>query len=78
MMICVSIVELIWYTEKANREFSDFLLSIKSSDFSKYYETDSRGKSFSNLKNAFNIIIDEFQSTRVDREAHYTYLQTVI
>jgi len=73
-----SVIELIRYVEKANREFSDFLQAIRSEDFTRYDEDDKRGRSFSHLKQAFNAIIDEFQMARIDKEAHYIFLQTVV
>jgi two-component system, NtrC family, nitrogen regulation sensor histidine kinase NtrY len=78
LTVGVSVTELVFYVEKTNREFTDFLLSVKSADFSKYNTSDKRGKSFSEFKEALNIIIDEFQAARIDREAHYTFLQKIM
>lgn len=78
LLTAIVTAELIYYVEKTNRDFSDFLLSIKGSDFSKYSETDSRGSSFSRFRAASNTIIDAFQHVRIDREAHYTFLKTVV
>lgn len=64
LIISGAVTELILYVEKTNKEFSDFLLSIKSSDFLKYNEVDNRGKSFSKFKDAFNTIIEEFQDRK--------------
>ena len=74
----IVIVDLVLYVEKGNKEFTDFLLSIKNSDFSKYNAADKRGGSFVELKKAYNTIIDEFQSTRIDKESQYTFLQTAL
>ncbi|RYD57591.1 MAG: ATP-binding protein [Sphingobacteriales bacterium] len=76
LVICVA--ELIHYVEKTNRDFSDFLLSIKGSDFSKFSEEDSRGSSFSRFRAASNTIIDAFHDVRIDKEAHYTFLKAVV
>lgn len=73
-----SIVGLIRYIEKTNREFADFLTAIKNSDFSRLNPADKRGKSFTRLKEAQNSIIDEFQRIRIEREAHYFFLQKVV
>jgi signal transduction histidine kinase len=78
LLVVISAAELIHYVEKTNRDFSDFLLSIKGSDFSKYSEADSRGSSFSRFRAASNTIIDAFQHVRIDKEAHYTFLKTVV
>ena len=76
--ICFSVYELICYIENGNRNFSAFLLSIRSADFTRYSTADKRGKSFEELKEAFNIIVDQFQVARTDKEAQYTFLQAVI
>ncbi len=76
--IFASIAELVYYVESANRELSLFLLSIKSSDFSKLGVKDKRGRSFAELKKAFNIIMEEFQQVRIEREENYVYLQAIV
>lgn len=78
LVICGMVVEFIQYVEKTNREFSDFLLAIKSADFTKYSATDKRGRSFSEFRQALNVIIDEFQAARIEKEANYAFLQTVV
>jgi len=77
-IICFVVVSLLRYVERTNSEFSDFLQSIRSADFARYNEDDKRGTSFSALKQAFNTIVEEFQTTRIDKEAHYVFLQTVV
>lgn len=67
------VIELIFFVEKTNREFANFLLAIKHSDFSKYNEVDKRGRSFKFLKSAQNTIINKFQSIRIDNESHYFF-----
>lgn len=74
----LAIISLIRYVERTNREFADFLLSVKSSDFSRYQPTDKRGRSFSAFKEALNIITEEFQATRIDKETQYIFLQAVV
>jgi two-component system nitrogen regulation sensor histidine kinase NtrY len=76
--VCASVADLILYVERTNREFTLFLLSIKNSDFSAFQSRDKRGHSFTALKEAFNMIATEFQRVRIDREANYTYLQTMV
>jgi two-component system nitrogen regulation sensor histidine kinase NtrY len=73
-----AVVELISYVERANKEFTLFLLSIKNSDFSAFNTRDKRGRSFADLRGAFNTIATEFQRVRIDREANYQYLQTMV
>lgn len=70
--------DLIRYVEAGNRNFSNFLLSIRSSDFTKYNIEDKRGRAFTELNYAFNAIIEEFRNARIDKEAQYTFLQAAI
>jgi nitrogen fixation/metabolism regulation signal transduction histidine kinase len=69
---------LVSFVEKTNREFTAFLLAIKSADFSKHSTADKRGPSFIDLKKAMNIILEEFQMARTEKEAHFVYLQTAL
>jgi Signal transduction histidine kinase involved in nitrogen fixation and metabolism regulation len=78
LAICLAVYELIRYTEETNYSISSFLLSIRSGDFSKYETADNRGRSFAQLKEAYNTIIDEFQVARTEREAQYVFLQSII
>lgn len=71
-------IHLVFFIEKTNRDFTDFLLAIKNSDFGKHTVSNTNGKSFARLKSAQNMIIERFQQVRLDNEAHYFLLQTVV
>ncbi len=77
-IIAVAIAELIFYAEKTNREFTSFLQSIKSADFSKYNAIDERGQSFSQFKMALNVIVEQFQQARVEKEANFIFMEMVV
>lgn len=77
-IICIAIYELLRYIEDSNRNFSDFLLSIRSEDFTKQITNDKRGKSFEQLKDAFNTIIEEFHSIRIAKEEQFIFLQAIV
>ena len=70
--------ELIRYVEKTNRDLKGFLLSIKYQDFTNTFSSSRRGKSFTELHDAFDIVTKEFQNLRAEKESHYLYLQNVI
>ncbi|MFC2121052.1 PAS domain-containing sensor histidine kinase [Bacteroidota bacterium] len=78
VFIIFSLIELIRYVEKVNRELAKFLFSIKHKDFTNTYSIKDEGKSFSVLKDAFSEIIGEFQNVRIEKEVHYQYLNSVI
>lgn len=78
LVALVLVIELIHFIETINRELGKFMLSIKHKDFTNNYSvSQSKKGSFSELKQAFNEIINEFQHVRIEKELHYQYLQTV-
>ncbi len=69
---------LIHYIEKTNRDLTRFFQSIKFSDFSQSFKDSGHGKSFANLRAAFNEVLDAFRKARSEKEEHYRYLQTIV
>jgi nitrogen fixation/metabolism regulation signal transduction histidine kinase len=69
---------LIHYIEKTNRDLTRFFQSIKFSDFSQSFKDSGQGKSFANLRAAFNDVLDAFRKARSEKEEHYRYLQTIV
>jgi len=78
VMISAQIIALFHYIERTSRDLARFLLSIKYSDFSQSFTSTMRGSAFSELNEAFNEVIKEFQRARSEKEEHYRYLQTVV
>ena len=76
--IILSVCELIHYQERTNRDFTNFLLAIRNSDFSRQVEQDSRGKTFTDFRKALNTIVTAFHQVRTEKEANYIFLQTVV
>ncbi|MFC2104022.1 PAS domain-containing sensor histidine kinase [Bacteroidota bacterium] len=71
------LVEIIRYAEKYKRSLSDFLISIKSRDFvSTSTISDKASKDI--LREAYNVILDEFKNIRIDKEIQYHYLKTMV
>lgn len=69
---------LIHYVEKTNRDLTRFFQSIKFSDFSQSFKDSGQGKSFANLRLAFNEVLDAFRKARSEKEEHFRYLQTIV
>jgi nitrogen fixation/metabolism regulation signal transduction histidine kinase len=69
---------LIHYVERTNRDLTRFLQAIRYEDFSQSFIRKELGSSFSDLKTAFNEVLDRFRQTRAEREENYRYLQAVI
>ena len=74
----VQVILLIRYVEKTNTKLSQFLQSIKHSDFSTSFSDAGLGKSFEGLSRSFTEVIEEFKKNRAEKEEHFNYLQTVI
>lgn len=72
------LINIIGYAEKYKKGLSEFLLSIKSRDFISSSSLVSDRKSKDILKEAYNIIMTEFQNIRIDKEVQYHYLKTLI
>lgn len=78
LIFILQIYSLVKYIDKTNNELTRFILSIKHSDFSQTFAAKSKGKSFSDLYDAFNDVMDKFRNTRSEKEEHLRYLQTVM
>jgi len=78
ILILLQVIDLIRFVERTNRKVTQFLESIRHSDFSSSFSDPCMGKSFEGLNNAFNNVISEFKQTRAEKEEHFNYLQTVI
>jgi two-component system, NtrC family, nitrogen regulation sensor histidine kinase NtrY len=72
------VLELIRYVERTNRKLTQFLDSIRHSDFASSFSNEGKGKSFRELNRAFNEVINDFKKTRTEKEEHFNYLQTVV
>lgn len=77
-LIVLQIASLVKYVERTNRRLTTFLESIRHSDFISSFSDQGLGKSFDELNQAFNEVINEFKKTRASREEHFNYLQTVV
>ena len=69
---------LIMYVEQTNKKLTSFLQSIRHADFSTSFTETGLGKSFEELNNAFNEVIEEFRKYRSEKEEHLNYLLTVL
>ncbi|MFH1118551.1 MAG: ATP-binding protein [Bacteroidota bacterium] len=72
------IAGLIHFVERTNRKLTQFLESIRHSDFSTSFSDRGLGRSFEGLNRAFNEVIREFRKNRAEKEEHYNYLVTVV
>jgi nitrogen fixation/metabolism regulation signal transduction histidine kinase len=72
------VVKLISYVETTNTLLTNFLESLKYSDFSRTFEIKGLGHSFDRMTEAFSLVINDFRKVREEREQNYFYLETVV
>lgn len=78
-ILIYQIYNLFYYVDNTNRKLSRFLESVKYSDFTSSYTTDNKlGKSFKELNQSFNRVLEAFRQTRAEKEEHLLYLNTVV
>src|SRR5210317_1233884 len=78
MVIIIQVVFLIRYVERTNTRLSQFLQSIRHSDFSSTFSDSGLGSNFEDLNRSFMEVIEEFKKYRAEKEEHFYYLQTVV
>src|SRR4051812_24758222 len=74
LALVTTIILLIRYIEKANKDLTHFLLSIRQGAYTESYTSGSRGKQYQQLSNAFNEVVQEFAKLNREKELHYQYL----
>ena len=78
-LIIYQIHNLYYFVENTNRKLTRFLEYIKYSDFASGFAADNRlGKSFRELNDAFNEVLEAFREARSEKEEHLQYLNTVV
>ena len=78
VFLILSVLELLWYIDKSNRDFSSFLLALLQNDFSTTFSGKSKGKSFARLYSAYNQITQKFKDINADKELQHQYLLMLI
>lgn len=79
LVLTAQFVELYRFTAQTNRKLTRFLESIKYSDFISGFTSDNNlGKSFKELNEAFNEVLEAFRKARSEKEEHWQYLNTVV
>ena len=78
VVIIFQVIMLIRYVERTNTRLSQFLQSIRHSDFSSTFSDHGLGSNFEDLNRSFMEVIEEFKKHRAEKEEHFNYLQTVV
>jgi two-component system, NtrC family, nitrogen regulation sensor histidine kinase NtrY len=74
----VQIFYLIKFIDTSNRNFIKFLQGINYSDFSQNVSISQLGKSFAELSEEMNKVLNNFKNTRLEKEESLKYLETVV
>lgn len=69
---------LIKFADSTNREIARFLQGINYSDFSQHISIADSGKSFKELSDELEKVLDHFRKARLEKEESLRYLQTVV
>ena len=77
-IIFYQVFSLIKYIDRTNKDLTRFFQSIEYSDFSQSFGNKKLGKSFDDLRNEFNKVIQKFKKTRSEKEEQYRYFQTIV
>jgi two-component system nitrogen regulation sensor histidine kinase NtrY len=79
VIIFFQLWELYRFTSQTNRKLTRFLESVRYSDFISGFAADNKlGKSFKELNEAFNEVLEAFRKARSEKEENWQYLNTVV
>lgn len=78
ILTIVSIVNLINFIEKTNRDFTYFLNAILHQDFLSAIPAKQGGKSFDDLADAYDLIIQSFRRITYQKEEHLKLVEAVV
>ncbi|HTH57838.1 MAG TPA: ATP-binding protein [Cyclobacteriaceae bacterium] len=79
LVLIFQLVELYRFTSQTNRKLTRFLESIRYSDFASGFAADNKlGKSFRDLNESFNEVLEAFRKARSEKEENWQYLNTVV
>ncbi len=79
LIVLFQMWEIYRFTSQTNRKLTRFLESVRYSDFISGFAADNKlGKSFKDLNEAFNEVLEAFRKARSEKEENWQYLNTVV
>lgn len=79
LIIIFQLIELYRFTSQTNRKLTRFLESVRYSDFASGFAADNKlGRSFKDLNESFNEVLEAFRKARSEKEENWQYLNTVV
>ncbi|MEJ8757435.1 ATP-binding protein [Pontibacter sp. H259] len=76
--LLLQLYSLVHFVERTNRDLTNFLQSIRHSDFTQRFPEKSSNSTFGHLHTSFNEISDSFLKIKAEKQAHYLYLQAIV
>lgn len=73
-----SLIELLWFLDRFQRDFRTFLISLLHRDFTIHFEQSARGKRLNALYDAMNQITSAFKKVSAEREAKHRFLELLV
>ncbi|MFT6873817.1 MAG: two-component system nitrogen regulation sensor histidine kinase NtrY [Roseivirga sp.] len=73
--ILISTIELTWLLYKQERNWANFLQSVKYGDFNRAYQKQTHSKE---LRDAYELITESMETLQTNKEAEFRLLQTVL
>ena len=77
-VVLLQSVLVVRFVYRTNRELSRFLGAIRYDDFQQSFSMGELGRSFADLKAAFEDVMVRFRTARLDREAQRRYLEALV
>lgn len=78
LLIVASAGELVYYVEKSTRELTTFLSFVANHDFSTPIRLPHKGRVFTELQDAYQLLAGEFRRLNRQKAANHQYLEAVI
>jgi two-component system nitrogen regulation sensor histidine kinase NtrY len=79
ILVAIIFVWIFTYTTSINRKLARFFESVRYSDFTVKFRSDNKlGKSFEEVNQQFNGVLEAFRQARAEKEANLHYINTIV
>jgi nitrogen fixation/metabolism regulation signal transduction histidine kinase len=79
IIIVFQLIDIYRFVSQTNRKLTRFLESVRYSDFASGFANDNQlGKSFRDLNESFNEVLEAFRKARSEKEENWQYLNTIV
>lgn len=77
-IIVVQVLELIAFVNRTNRDLLRLFTALEHGDFAVTFQKGFREKSFRDLEESFNRVVDVYSKVKIEKEAQYHMLNTIV